>query len=142
MRKKEIVRIVLPVLALMIFAAVFYYIAAYNTSENEETYSGNGIYSLSTMEPFSVSNASTNNEICILEPDFSTDTARISVKNAGASNIAVYLFVTDPETGERAEAAEMEIPSGKTKTFTNLTSAKTYQIGVHSSKQYAILIKD
>ena len=128
---------IILLVALFFFWGIVIYIDTYKPIE----YPGKGVYDLTSYFPCSVEGQTTENSIDLIEFEFYTNSTEITIKNEAECDITVYLY--DTCNKERRAIGIFTLEPAKRNTFTNLTAATTYYIGVEpTDKEYAITITD
>lgn len=100
-------------------------------------------YDLTQNGKYAVSGETDGETATVLLREFKTNSTRIRVKNDGAEEITVYLYVLG-QSDEFDAGLEFTLAPGKRKEFTNLTAAKTYRLGVFSENaaDFALTVSD
>lgn len=117
-------------------------VAAYMYNYQKIQYPGEGVYDLTKYVPcFAEGYKDEGNTEEIVAFEFLTDSTEIAVVNESDSCVTVRLYDTADE--QKRAIGTFSLEPGKSKKFTNLTSARTYFVGVEPEEDiYAITISD
>lgn len=112
----------------------------YMNQHRRTLYPGEGVYDLTSYYPYTVNGEMKDSGTEMLPISFSTDSTKINVLNELNDIATVYLFDV---TGEEYNIGVFTLAKNECKAFTNLSSARTYCVGVESAgRKYELSISD